>query len=94
MIKLSRRAEHIVENNQLENAAVSLTQSIDCCQKVVVAYDRAFYWGSLLMPWQKRWVMWSVYAWFRLKDEHIDGPEPLETKKKLRNELSITVRFT
>ena len=71
------------ENDQPENSAASLKQSIDCCQKVVAAYDRTFYWGSLLMPPPKRWAMWSVYAWFRQKDERIDGPEPLEIKQRL-----------
>ncbi|MEM9948786.1 MAG: squalene/phytoene synthase family protein [Cyanobacteria bacterium P01_D01_bin.36] len=74
------------ENNQSENPTVSFLQSVACCQKVVAAYDRAFYSGSWLMPQPKRWAMWSVYAWFRQKDERIDGPEPLETKKKLLNQ--------
>ncbi|MEL6552511.1 MAG: squalene/phytoene synthase family protein [Cyanobacteria bacterium J06621_11] len=74
------------ENNQSENPTVSLLQSVACCQKVVAAYDRAFYSGSWLMPQPKRWAMWSVYAWFRQKDERIDGPEPLETKRKLLNQ--------
>lgn len=74
------------ENNQSENPTVSFLQSVACCQKVVAAYDRAFYSGSWLMPQPKRWAMWSVYAWFRQKDERIDGPEPLEIKKKLLNQ--------
>ncbi|MDJ0705074.1 MAG: squalene/phytoene synthase family protein [Leptolyngbyaceae cyanobacterium MO_188.B28] len=63
----------------------SLTQSIALCRQIVAKYDRTFYLGSLLMPLPKRQAMWAIYAWFRQKDEFIDGIEAQTIKQMMLN---------
>ncbi|MEL6248665.1 MAG: squalene/phytoene synthase family protein [Cyanobacteria bacterium J06554_6] len=52
----------------------------------MTAYDRTFYVGSLLLPRSQRQAMWAIYAWFRQKDEVIDGPGNLSMKQTLLDE--------
>ncbi len=65
---------------------ISLTQSITLCQQIVAKYDRTFYLGSLLMPLPKRQAMWAIYAWFRQKDEFMDGIETEKVKQTMLNQ--------
>ena len=87
-MRLSSREDNETENlsgslTGIPLVQVSLAQSIERCQKVVATYDYAFYWGFLLLPWPKRAAMWAVYAWFRQKDEQIDGAESQQAKQHL-----------
>ena len=61
----------------------SLSQSNILCKQIVERYDRTFYLGSLLMPVDKRQAMRAIYAWFRQKDEFIDGVETKNAKQKI-----------
>ncbi len=44
----------------------------DYCHHITRAASRTFYWGSLLLPAQKRRAIWTVYALFRLLDDAVD----------------------
>ena len=65
---------------------VSLTDSVERCKQVVTTYDRTFYVGSLLLPRPQQEAMWAIYAWFRQKDEIIDGSGNRLVKQILLNE--------
>ena len=64
---------------------ISQAQSINFCRQIVAKYDRTFYLGSLLMPAVKRQAMWAIYAWFRQKDEFMDGIEAKSAKQTMLN---------
>lgn len=70
----------------MNSQTCSLTQSIALCRQIVAKYDRTFYLGSLLMPPPKRQAMWAIYAWFRQKDEVIDGIEAEAVKQAMLNQ--------
>ena len=73
-------------SNIESNPTVSLTESVERCRQVVATYDRTFYAGSFLLAPPQRRALWAIYAWFRQKDEIIDGPGELSVKQtKLNN---------
>ncbi len=53
--------------------STSLKQSVALCRQVTAQYDRTFYLSSHWMSLPQRQALWAVYAWFRQRDELIDG---------------------
>lgn len=56
------------------NKLASLEESYEQCRQVTAKYSKTFYWGTALMPEEKRRAIWAIYVWCRRTDELVDGP--------------------
>ena len=70
---------HLPDPPSTHKKLVSLEESYESCRQVTAEYSKTFYWGTALMPPEKRRAIWAIYVWCRRTDELVDGPQAAKT---------------
>ena len=56
-------------------AAPDLDAAFEACRRETAEWAKTFYFGTLLLPYEKRRAIWAIYVWCRRTDELMDSPE-------------------
>ena len=56
-------------------AAPDLDAAFEACRRETAEWAKTFYFGTILLPYEKRRAIWAIYVWCRRTDELMDSPE-------------------
>jgi len=68
-----------------------LAPAYEHCRRIHAEHGRTFYLATSLLPREQRPHVWALYAFARVADELIDGPEPDPAALHAFSERSLTL---